>query len=228
MTTDLKELQKSFDRVQALQPVIDEMVAENGDDVLCKGTNVRVRDVVRAYEELCTGLAETIIEKTAKGPELETAILKAVETMTKQAAEAQAQVAGLPDGSLCIQPVEGVDLSTATVLVLDAPPASLLKKVVAGMLACLMGGTDDVLKAAGLLAPPMKVDYYGKAHGYRGAPHLGQVVVTKVDSTGLRKAAGPTTPEPELGALLTYLSRAALSAKRGAQVNLTGAGLDRR
>jgi hypothetical protein len=225
---DLNKLERDFQRVQDVQPAVEKMLEEASDNVLCKGSNITLGDLVKTYEALMTDMAEVLMERSATAPALEEAILKAVNLATKQAAEAAAAVEGLPDGSMCIQPVEGVNLDTATVLVLDAVPASLLKKAVAGLLAHIMGGTNDILKAAGLLAPRMKVDYYGASHGFKGAPHLGQVIVTKVDSTGLRKAAGPVVPEAELGALLTYLSRAALSAKRGAQVNLTGPGLDRR
>jgi len=227
MATSLKELQKSFDRVQALQPVIDEMVAANGDDVLCKGTNVRVRDVVRAYEELCTGLAETIIERTARAPALEEALTKAVVQMTKQAT-AQSEI---PEGSLVVRPTSpNGDMNDATVLVLEGVSKELLAKLVKAAAQYLAGGTDDVLDVVNKTTA--NTGQFGPGYGYgtkiKGFPKVGLAVVSKVDKNKVQKAAGgPETSEAPLAGLIKYLSMAALT-RGGARVNLTGKGLETR
>jgi hypothetical protein len=227
MATDLAKLQKSFERVQALQPVIDQMIVENDDVLVCKDTNIRIRDVVRAYDELCTGLAKVVVERTANAPKLEEAMTAAVKVATEQAT-AQREI---PEGALVVRPTSPKgDMNDATVLVLEGVSKELLTKLVKAAAQYLAGGTDDVLDVINKTTANTGQFGPGYSHGtkIKGYPKAGLAVVTKVGKGKVQKAAGgPETPEAPLAGLIRYLSMAALARGGSGPVYLKGPGLER-
>lgn len=220
---DEKKLVKAYERVEALQPVIDQAVEEVVGPLFA-GTNVTLKDLIRAQNELMTLMAESLMEKIDQ-VESEAKTLRKAKTesdVKTAAAEKQAGEATdlkLPEGSMV---VAGEHPEEMSVLVLRKVNTELLRRVIEALKAVLAGGTDDVRQHLMSVAQTRKTEFWSsETEGFVGYPVFGTAAVLAADASGrLTKNATPTEERAPLADLGAYLVKAAQVGKQ-TRVDLT-------
>lgn len=210
------QLQKAYDAVAVIEPEIEELMkSEEAGLSLTPDGKTSIRDAIVAYRRLLSQLANVLCQKIDEQAEALTKA-KVEGTLTEKILAAAEET---PEGALI---VSGEVPNELTVLALRKVSEDLLERLVKAAKAAFAGGTDDALAVVERTATTKHLHHWdNRPYGFEGYPHVGSVVVQKVKSGKMRKAAtGPEEPENPLHGLGEYLGKAA-AAKANRQVKLT-------